>query len=652
MLAVEVLQGLNSQLEQFDVQRVFKVLRQWQSVHMPQIEELLSSAQLEQELAMSNIRFLHLLMEPCAKIDESKSLADISQQLPQIFHLLRFVWEQSDHYKNSDRITTLFRNLSNQIIKYCTSQINLDEILAGRPRFGIKMCNMSVDCCLSYEEQLHQLELQQIGWQLDQGIIFNHVHAFMERLNDLKDICEAMIVFGRMDELETIDKVQFSGTTGEQLERIAVSVEQQFLTTLDQLRSSNTKSLMLDVYRSEWYDKMEGYRKVVRGIEETQQRLLSNAFRRVCNVEETLETLNVLLYYSYHATLRKCYLGQVSNLWHLFSEDMDATTRQLLQLRRKQHPSWLPPHASVALAYRINLDRLTWLRDRLAKCGATWLPGVPQAAIALEKFELLRLEFEKEIRSSFVEWQSETGSNLGQKLERYLVYRSKQSKSLLQCNMDASALQLCVQAEHFERLGYAVPAPIRKIYEKQDSLKLAYNSVLHVCLDYNRLINSLLPRERKLCRPLIQCLDRQLAPGIYKLSYADVSNGEPNDSYDLWLQGCVEHVEELRLIIQLYKRANRQIVRNCERICDTSMLRFNFSGAVDISVFEQQLSSCLSSGNSALRKYYNTIVELMMAVANEFAEVQDEVRSLYFIRALITIIALINYSSPTSGISM
>ncbi|XP_017858818.1 PREDICTED: dynein heavy chain 2, axonemal [Drosophila arizonae] len=621
---LEVLQGLNSQLEQFDVQRVFKVLRQWQSVHMPQIEELLSSAQLEQELATSNLRYLYLLIEPCAKIDESKSLADVSQQLPHIFHLLRFVWEQSEHYKSSDRITTLFRNLSNQIIKYCTSQINLDEILEGRPRLGIKMCNLSLECCQSYEEQLHQLDLHKIGWKLDRGIILNHVHAFMERLNDLKDICEAMIVFGRMDELESIGEVQFSGTNGEQLERIAVSVEQQFLTTLDQLRSSNTKHLMLDVYRSEWYEKMEAYRKSVRGMEETQQRLLSNAFRRVSNVEETLETLNVLLYYSYHATLRKCYLGQVTRLWQRFSEDMDTTTRQLLQLRRKQHLSWLPPHVSDALAYRINLDRLIWLRDRLAKAGSTWLPAVPQAATVMDKFELLRSEFEREIRIAFEEWHGQAGSNLCQKLERYLVHRSKQSKVLLECNMDASALQLCSQAQHFEKLGYALPLPIRKIYEKQDALKLIYNNVLRLCLDYNRLVNSLTQRERKLFRSLIQCVDRQFAPGIYKLSYAGFSTGEPDESYDHWLADCVEHVEELRHIIQLYKRANRQIVRCCERICDTSMLRFNFNGAVDISVFEQQLSSCLNGGNSALRKYYNTIVELITAVANEFAEMQEE----------------------------
>ncbi|XP_002059192.2 uncharacterized protein [Drosophila virilis] len=624
---LEVLQGLNSQLEQFDVKRIFKVLRQWKSVHMPQVEELLEAAKLEQDLAMSNIKYLHLLVEPCAKIDECASPATVSQLLPHIIHLLRFIWVNSEHYRSPDRITILFRNLSNQIIKYCTAQIDLDNILAGQPRLGIKLCDLSLDCCLAYKEHTCRLR-ENCDWQLDLGIIFNHVHAFMERLGDLKDICEAMIVFGRLDEQETQTQTQFGGTSGEELEKIAVSVQQQFLETLQQLRSCKTQQLMLNVHRGEWYHQMASYRRGVQRLEETQQRLIANVFQRVCNVEEALEALNVLLYFSYHATLRKCYLRQVGHVWQLFGEDMDETTRQLLQLRRQQHESWLPRHVSHALASRINLERLTWLRSRLVASSAAWLPPVPEASAVLAKFELLRTEFERQMRLSYENWQqlyADCGPNLCQKLERYLLLRSRQPQALLQCNMDASALHICLEAEHFERLAFAVPLAMRRLYERHETLRLVCYSVLHLCLDYNRLLNSLTARERKLFRPLVQALDRQLAPGIYKLTYGAIV--EPSDGYAQWLADCVQQLEQLRQIIQIYKRANRQIVRICERICDTSMLRLNFVGAVEISAFEQQLSSCLSCGNSALRKYYNTIVELLLAVSLEFDDVKDEMAS-------------------------
>ncbi|KAH8378166.1 hypothetical protein KR093_009808 [Drosophila rubida] len=619
---LEVLQGLNSQLVQFDVQRVFKVLRQWHSVHMPQIELLIETAKLEEQLAGSNIRYLNLLVEPCAQIDAAASPAAVTKLLPKIIHLLRFIWLHSPHYNTSERITILFRNLSNQIIKYCTEQMKLDEILGGRPRFGIKMCNLAIECCLAYKEHV-QLQQQDIGWQLEQGIVFNHVNAFIERLGDLMDICESMIVFGRLDETQRIEQAQFSGTNGEQLEMIASNVEQRFLSALEQLKRCGSKDVLLNVHRGEWYEQVANYRRSVQHMEETLQRLISSVFRRVCNVEEALEALNVLLYYSHHATLRQCYLRHVSQVWRLFDEDMDATTRQLLQQRGSS--SWLPPHAARALAYRINLERLTWIYKRLLSSNNSWLPTVPQAAGIMAKFELLCGDFERQMHNTYDSWQQEFASccdNLGQRLDHHLLLRGKQPKALLQCNMDAGLLQLNLQAAHFERLSFAVPAPLKKLYERQDTLRYVCNSVQQLCLDYNSIMHSLSNRERRLLRPLIQDSDRQLAPGIFKLTFGGIV--DPSEGYSQWLEDCVLHVEYLREIVALYKRANRQIVRNCEKICDTVMLRLSFSGAVDLAVFEQQLSGWLNRGNCALRLHYNNIVDIMLALARELEDVQEE----------------------------
>jgi len=147
--------------------------------------------------------------------------------------------------------------------------------------------------------------------------------------------------------------------------------------------------------------------------------------------------------------------------------------------------------------------------------------------------------------------------------------------------------------------------------------------ITQLCLEYNRIMNALTDRERKLLRPLISSCDRQLAPGIYKLTFGAIV--DPSDGYAQWLEDSMQHIEYLRQIVEIYKRANRQVVRNCEKICDTVMIRLSFSGAVEISVFEQQLSNWLNRGNNSLRLHYNNIVELMLAVAREFEDVTDEV---------------------------
>lgn len=223
------------------------------------MDELIAECQNEMAEAKSNIKYLYLLKEPCNRIDQVESPAAIPALLPRIIHLIRYIWLKSDYYNRRDLITGLFRDLSNQIIKLCVEHTNVNKILEGNSRFGIKMCNMSIDCCLSYRaiyERMsgeHAERNPDFGWDLEIAMIFNHVDAFMERLNDLIDICESMIVFGRLDETEEIPKPRFGGTNGLEFEKTAERVEKQFLFELNSL-TKDSKDLILNVNKNEWLD--------------------------------------------------------------------------------------------------------------------------------------------------------------------------------------------------------------------------------------------------------------------------------------------------------------------------------------------------------------------------------------------------------------
>lgn len=61
-----------------------------------------------------------------------------------------------------------------------------------------------------------QLHAQRSGypWDLNTGHIFNHVDSFAKRCYDMIEICEAMIVFGRLDETEEIPRPQLHTSKG------------------------------------------------------------------------------------------------------------------------------------------------------------------------------------------------------------------------------------------------------------------------------------------------------------------------------------------------------------------------------------------------------------------------------------------------------
>uniref|UniRef100_A0A1I8MW68 Dynein axonemal heavy chain 2 n=1 Tax=Musca domestica TaxID=7370 RepID=A0A1I8MW68_MUSDO len=622
----EVLHGINTQLDQLDVQNIINVLRTSHSVYIKQIDELIAECRLEMTEAKSNIKYLHLLIEPCSRIDKCDSPATVPGVLPRIVNFIRYIWLNSPFYNRKDLITNLFRDVSNQIIRFCVSKTDVDKILQGNSRFGIRMCNMSVDCCLSYkliyERMSKDLAQKQpnAGWDLDNAMIFNHVDAFIERLHDLIDICESMIVFARLDESDEIPKPRFGGTNGGEFEQTAERMETEFRQTLELLKS-DSKDLILNVHKNIWYEEVLKYRKTVQSLEETVQRLMASAFQRVCNIEEALEVLHAVLFYSYRSSIRKTYLGMVSEVWTMFVKEMESTVRSLMD-RVKLHESWLNYYASRAVSYRINMERLQWLRDRLK--NSEWLPAVPEAASTLAKFDNLKRDFEKEMKKSFEEWVRSCGSgNLLSRLDRTLLVRSKVKKGLLECNMDRSVLSICQQAQHFEQMGFQIPGTIKKLYEKYATLQFVYNSVIAVCLDYNRILSALSEEERKLFRALIQSCDRKIAPGLFKLTWG----GELSDAY---IADCAKHTNRLQESLDIYKRANRHIAKICEQICDTPLVKFTLPGAVELSSFEANVNAYNRRATNQILNLFNTIIDLLYAVFKEFQNVIEDMTAEWY----------------------
>ncbi|KAL9923028.1 dynein heavy chain 2, axonemal kl-2 [Glossina fuscipes fuscipes] len=619
----EVLHGLNTQLDQDDVQDIITILRASQSVYIKQIDELISECRQEMEEAKSNIKYLYLLIEPCAQIDKAESPSSVPALLPRIINFIVYIWLKSPFYNRKDLITNLFRNLSNQIIRFCVKQTNVEKILEGNSRFGIKMCNMSIDCCLSYKaiyERMAKEHARKFEWDLDNAMIFNHVDAFAERLNDLIDICESMIVFARLDENEAIPVPRFGGTNGKEFEKIAESVEKQFMQILESMRN-DCKDLILDVHKNSWYEEVLKYRHTVRSLEETVQRLMSNAFQKVCNVEEAVEVLNVTLFYSYRATIRKSYLEMVSEMWMMFVSEINATVKAQMD-RVKVHESWLSYYASRAINYRINLERLQWLRDRLK--NSYWLPSVPEAKGALDRFESLKRDFEKEIQKAFDDWVRKcSSSTLMNRLDRTLLTRSKVKRGLLECNIDRSILTICQQAEQFEQLGFLIGGHLKRIYERYPTLKFVYNSVVTVCVDYNRILSVLSDDERKLFQALIHACDRKIAPGLFKLTWG----GEMSDAY---IADCAKHTRKLQDSLDIYKRANRHIARICEKICDTPLLKFGLSGPAELPSFDMNVAAFNRRATNQLVNLYNSVIALLFAVFKEFQPVIDEMATEWY----------------------
>lgn len=100
--------------------------------------------------AKSNIEYLQIIKEPCEKLN-TLTPTEIPSEVMHILNLFRFIWINSSHYNTENKITTLCRGLSNQILALCTEYINLDLIFREKKtRASIEMLQNCIDCCNRY----------------------------------------------------------------------------------------------------------------------------------------------------------------------------------------------------------------------------------------------------------------------------------------------------------------------------------------------------------------------------------------------------------------------------------------------------------------------------------------------------------------------
>lgn len=305
-------------MQHIDFVNIMKILRKSQSIYVKQIDDTFNELIIELDIAQNNCTFLQVIVEPCQELNLVESPLDIPPKLKRIMNVIRVIWLNSKYFNTKELISNLFQYLSNQIIIYCRNKIDVKKILCNHPRLGIKVANMSIDCCIAYKmiythvSEYHKNRKQMIEWNLDESAIFNHVDAFIQRLYDLIEICNAMIVFGRFDETQVIPPPLFGGTRGPEFEVTCQEIEKRFKDELVHIQ--NVSSHILDVHNSKWHDDVAKYRLLVRDLEEIVENLFSNVFLSVCNVEEGIEALCSLYYFSVRQNLRPAYIQKTSDV--------------------------------------------------------------------------------------------------------------------------------------------------------------------------------------------------------------------------------------------------------------------------------------------------------------------------------------------------
>nr|CAD7392464.1 unnamed protein product [Timema cristinae] len=494
----ENLAGVDFQLKNKHVKHICDILHMAQSTYIKQFVVLVEEIKECMKEAKSNIEFLQILNEPCAELETVNDPSEIHKYIPKILHLFRVIWLHSPYYNSRERLSDLCRAFSNQIILQCCQSVDLPFIFKGNSQAGIKILKDCIECCVMYKllyEKTARLILPlplselvptviaerdvylphtgettflpqssrsiaeshvvyQISeahkengdkvWVLDEASIFNHVDSFCQRCKDLIEVCDAMIIFGRMDETQNIAMPSFGGTRGEEFEKVCENIEKNFNTYLQAIK--DTQDTILDVQVPTWYDDilrielkrmlmclLPRFRSHTKELEVVIENLMDSVFEIVQHAEEGLHALQAFYHYSKRSAVRKMFDKKTVYVYKLFEDDLQATKKELVD-EKEQYPASLPYYAGRALMARLKKRRLERLMKMLD--DAEWLPYCGVGEEVRTQFNKLVKTIDDMVMDIYHKWIDSLDENMAARLNRPLLCRSLVHQGLLESNFD------------------------------------------------------------------------------------------------------------------------------------------------------------------------------------------------------------------------
>ncbi|XP_018342049.1 PREDICTED: dynein heavy chain 2, axonemal [Trachymyrmex septentrionalis] len=607
--------GLNYQLHKKTVELIINILLATQSTYIRQF--LMLKDEIEHGIieAKSNIEFLSILKDTLAELKTCTTPASVAQYLPKMMHLFRTIWLNSPFYNTHERISNLFTTLSNQIVVMCKGFINLADVFAGKTRKSMKIFYECIKLCEDYKTIYHEIanahiNLTHHSWDLDTNSIFRYINIFIGRCQDMIEICQAMIDFARLDETTQILSPKFSGTNGEEHDRVCQKIERLFYDALNKIEAISYK--IFAVHESTWVDDMIIFRTEIRDLEIMIENLIAIVFINVNNIQEGIENLRSFYNYLNRKNLKFLFDSKNSSVWQLFAEDIQRTKQEILN-EKEEYSSITPYYAGRALNLRLKSDRLLSTRKMLEK--AEWMPYCGKSEEIYRQKDSLIRSIEDSMKELYVKWLNDVGDNPRAQLDRSLMRRSDSKPGLLECNIDPNILNLCHECFYWINLRFNIPVHIQQVYDKRDTLRFIYENVLAVTLAYNNIIEALSLTERALFRELIRQLDRKINPGLTKLTWN-------TDYVDSYIENCFH--ETTQNFIDIYKNSNLEIIRICENICDAPMIKLRVHYTYTLSALKKELLQVRDEAFQVMTQRLDMVFLYVMEIYEGFQNVIHE----------------------------
>eukprot|EP01083_Nonionella_stella_P177342 623003_1 len=627
--------SVREQLNKVGVKTIILILRASCSTYLERFDNLAGSIEFGSKEANENLKYLLTLKNPCYNLSTSEP-NKIPLLLEDIILIIRMIWSTSTYYSTNDRLTSLLRKVSNQIIIQCSNVINLNEILSSSSNLNdaikkqIQLLQDSEHCGKQwkrvYNQQKQILSKAEKNWNgVDPSSVFAQIDAFIQRCRDLLTVCNGQLQFCRNRNDEVLNS--FGGAKGNLIIKSLFEIEDGFLKHIEKLKNLNYN--ILDVNTTKWHEDYTYFKNGIKDLEVMMSNIINNAFDGISTIEDGINLLSSFIELSKTESMKQNIERKLSELYQLSIESVLLIKKDFDKHHQNQIiiNENLPKYGGAAMW-------VLGLRQRLAKQinhlkYSILLPVTKEKqeaiAIALQVYDVLNvflkekhLEFDNKINS--MDLESGLDSRLNQPLltpttNTGLVKKDGISGHLV-CNFDQDLLRIFRETEtweHYVNLSlYQVPFAARKMAENSPNLRLLRENVMLVVQDFNKIIDALSVSERKLFNEHMKRVEKRLGPGLAKYTW--------NKKYikEVFVKKCRVECDYVYRIVTQYHLNQKTIKSECNKIKKLIMILIHKSSPQTVQQFKEKQLRYLRSCNNYLQLCWHNIHQSVSNIYKNF----------------------------------
>ncbi|KAJ3123528.1 Dynein heavy chain 2, axonemal [Physocladia obscura] len=574
------LSGISEQLNRSDLKNILTVLECAKSSYLEQFLRLSNLIKEGTMQAQDNLKFLSTLTEPCQVLANSEP-KDITVILPKLLNCIRMIWANSKNYNTKERLTSLLRKVSSEIISRCCAKISLEEIFHGDVQSSMSSLQDSINCGESWKMTykktvMHISKYNATGWDFDQSSIFAQIDAFVQRCRDLLEVCEGQIQFSRkITGGEKSPIPIFGGTKGLEIAKSLEDIELAFERNLGMLW--NIRRFILDVKATRWHDDFNAFKQGVKDLEVMMQNTIISAFEGATTVDASVELLEIFHHLAKREAIKRTVEKKTADVYSLFMQELNIVKVEFETHRKapeilRSHPDF----AGSAYWARSLLKRIQFSQTSLQT--AYYLPHTSLADEAKIQYEPLVSALEDYISKTHADWVASVDPNLAEKLDGTLMIR--RAHEFLDMKFEGDLLRVFAEIHYWQKQKLDIPFYVQEIFSKREELRILRENVLLVVRDYNSILETLSKDELLLFKERIRFLDRKINPGLTNLTWA--SKGIT----DYFVKECRRHSQDVQKTVSEFIDANAKIQKNCKIIADTLLWNVENKRIYDLEEFE------------------------------------------------------------------